>query len=353
MQGKGLDFARVFDVRALRVIVADVADCYAALACVHERLRARCRRVRRLHRPAQAQRLPVAAHGGAGGRRRRDQAPVEIQIRTRAMHEHAEHGVAAHWAYKEAGARGYAGVGRRAAGSRRRSPRRAGPCCASCWPGSAISPAARAVRAASRRRRRRGGVRRPHLRLHAAGRGHRAARGRRRAIDFAYALHTDLGHRCRGARVDGAMVPLNTPLASGQTVEIVAAKEGGPSLDWLNPELGYLQSPRARAKVRAWFNALAQRATIARGREAVEKLLQREGTHRHQARRPGGAAGLQQRRRAVRGGRQGRVLAAQHRGAAAPARAGARRGPPAAAAARARRRRRPRAACWWSASIRC
>jgi GTP pyrophosphokinase len=96
-------------------------------------------------------------------------------------------------------------------------------------------------------------------------------------VDFAYALHTELGHRCRGARVDGALVPLNTPLRSGQTVDVVTVKEGGPSLDWINPELGYLASPRARAKVRAWFNALAQAQTVARGREAVEKLLQREG----------------------------------------------------------------------------
>jgi GTP pyrophosphokinase len=96
-------------------------------------------------------------------------------------------------------------------------------------------------------------------------------------IDFAYHLHTDLGHRCRGAKVNGVMVPLNTPLSSGQTVEITAIKEGGPSLDWLNPNLAYLQSPRARAKVRAWFNALAVQDTIARGREAVDKLLQREG----------------------------------------------------------------------------
>jgi GTP pyrophosphokinase len=73
------------------------------------------------------------------------------------------------------------------------------------------------------------------------------------------------------------MVPLNTPLHSGQTVEIVTVKEGGPSLDWLNSELGYLRSARAKAKVRAWFNALAQAQTVARGREAVEKLLQREG----------------------------------------------------------------------------
>ncbi|HOI65794.1 MAG TPA: TGS domain-containing protein, partial [Thiomonas arsenitoxydans] len=96
-------------------------------------------------------------------------------------------------------------------------------------------------------------------------------------VDFAYALHTDLGHRCRGARVDGALIPLTTPLRSGQTVEIVAAKEGGPSRDWLNAELGYLRSPRARAKVRAWFNQLAQQQTIAKGRAQVERLLQREG----------------------------------------------------------------------------
>jgi len=97
------------------------------------------------------------------------------------------------------------------------------------------------------------------------------------AVDFAYSVHTNVGHRCRGAKVDGAMVPLNTPLKNGQTVEVSTAKEGGPSRDWLNPELGFLVSHRARAKVRAWFNALAMGATMAKGREAVERLLQREG----------------------------------------------------------------------------
>ena len=96
-------------------------------------------------------------------------------------------------------------------------------------------------------------------------------------VDFAYTVHTSLGHRCRGARVDGAMVPLNTSLRNGQTVEIVAAKEGGPSRDWLNPELGFLHSNRAKAKVRAWFNEQVRHETVARGRELVEKLLQREG----------------------------------------------------------------------------
>jgi GTP pyrophosphokinase len=96
-------------------------------------------------------------------------------------------------------------------------------------------------------------------------------------VDFAYTVHTTLGHRCRGARVDGAMVPLNTALKNGQTVEVIAAKEGGPSRDWLNPELGFLASHRARAKVRAWFNEQLRHETVARGRELVEKLLQREG----------------------------------------------------------------------------
>jgi GTP pyrophosphokinase len=86
-----------------------------------------------------------------------------------------------------------------------------------------------------------------------------------------------LGHRCRGARLDGVMVPLNTPLKNGQTVEVTVVKEGGPSRDWLNAELGYLVSHRAKAKVRAWFNALAVGETVAKGREAVEKLMQRLG----------------------------------------------------------------------------
>ncbi len=84
-------------------------------------------------------------------------------------------------------------------------------------------------------------------------------------VDFAYSVHTNLGHRCRGARVDGNMVPLNTPLQSGQTVEITTVKEGRPSRDWLNPELGYLISNRAKAKVRAWFNAQAMNETVMRG----------------------------------------------------------------------------------------
>jgi GTP pyrophosphokinase len=96
-------------------------------------------------------------------------------------------------------------------------------------------------------------------------------------VDFAYAVHTSLGHRCRGARVDGAMVPLNFALSSGQRVEIVAVKQGGPSRDWLNPELGYVQSHRARVKVRQWFKSQQVGETIAHGRDIVERELARAG----------------------------------------------------------------------------
>lgn len=269
MRGKGLDFEHVFDIRALRVVVDDVPACYAALARVHDRWRpvdgefddyiAR-------PKPNGYQSLHTVVRGDDG-------RPIEVQIRTRAMHEHAEHGVAAHWMYKEAGTRGYAGVS--AAGDfeeRVAEARKAVLRELLAWEqdlsrggdDGAAAPAAGAVFDD------RIYVFTPQatiIDLPAGG----------TPVDFAYTLHTELGHRCRGARVDGAMVPLNTPLASGQTVEVVAAKEGGPSLDWLNPELGYLKSARARAKVRAWFNAQAQAATIARGREAVERLLQREG----------------------------------------------------------------------------
>ncbi len=96
-------------------------------------------------------------------------------------------------------------------------------------------------------------------------------------IDFAYRLHTDLGHRCRGARVDGHLVPLNTPLANGQRVEIVAAKSGGPSRDWLNPNQSYLATSRARQKVKQWFAAQEEAELLAQGRAAIGRELQREG----------------------------------------------------------------------------
>ncbi len=258
MRGKSLDFAQVFDIRALRVIVESVSDCYAALSWVNAQFE-----------PLVEEFDDYIARPKANGYQSlhavvRDDAgqALEIQIRTRAMHEHAEHGVAAHWAYKEAGTKAYAGE---------------------VTASSAYDAKIAVLRQLLAWERDLSGaqpsrglfedriyVLTPQASIIELPQG-------ATPVDFAYALHTNVGHRCRGARVDGAMVPLNSPLQNGQTVEVTIAKEGGPSRDWLNAELGYLRSPRARAKVRAWFNAQTTHETIAKGREAVEKLLQREG----------------------------------------------------------------------------
>src|SRR6185503_17988448 len=182
---------------------------------------------------------------------------LEVQIRTEEMHRHAEYGVAAHWRYKEPGKPGKADAAfqekiawlRQLLAWRDEIP-----------------------------------VKKPQIEdtiyvLTPQGKVIDLPAGST-PVDFAYALHSDLGHRCRGARVDGHIVKLDTPLASGQRVEIAAAKTGGPSRDWLNPERGYVKSARARHKIRQWFNAKALADTIAAGRAVVEKELRREGaTH--------------------------------------------------------------------------
>ena len=267
MQGKALGFEQVLDVRAVRVIVPDVAGCYAVLGRVHELFRAVTGELDdyiERPKPNGYQSLHTVVLDDSG-------RTVEVQIRTRAMHEHAEHGVAAHWAYKDAGVKGYAGV-QADAGQQARvaEARKAVLRQLLAWERDFTEQGAGASAAADAA---------PEERIYVFTPGAAVVELPAGAtpIDFAYTVHTDLGHRCRGAKVDGVMVPLNTPLQSGQTVDVITTKEGGPSLDWLNGELGYLKSARAKAKVRAWFNVLAQKETVARGREAVEKLLQREG----------------------------------------------------------------------------
>ena len=267
MRGKGLDFEQIYDRMALRVIVPEVKDCYEALSWVHSHYDAiasefddyiakpKANGYQSLH--------TVIRQQGPDGRQR----PVEIQIRTQEMHDHAESGVAAHWAYKEAGAKGYSGHSANSAYDAKIAVLRQ----LLAWErdfaaggDEAPSPEQPALLEDKIY------VLTPEAAIVELPQG-------ATPVDFAYSVHTSLGHRCRGAKVDGAMVPLNTPLRNGQTVSITAAKEGGPSRDWLNVEQGYLVSNRARAKVRAWFNALVLQDAIARGREAVEKLLQREG----------------------------------------------------------------------------
>ena len=263
MRGKSLDFEQVFDIRALRVIAADVNGCYAALGFVHSRFT-----------PIEGEFDDYIAKPKSNGYQSlhtvvRDEAgrAVEIQIRTQAMHDHAEHGVAAHWAYKEAGTKGYSGVSASSEYDAKIAVLRQLLAWERDFSGTASARAREANKGLFEDRIY---VLTPEAAIVELPQG-------ATTVDFAYSVHTSLGHRCRGARIDGAMVPLNTPLQNGQTVEVITAKEGGPSRDWLNPELGFLSSHRAKSKVRAWFNALAMAQTVAKGREAVEKLLQREG----------------------------------------------------------------------------
>ena len=263
MRGKSLNFDHVFDIRALRVIAADVNGCYAALGFVHSRFS-----------PVAGEFDDYIAKPKSNGYQSlhtvvRDEAgrAVEIQIRTQAMHDHAEHGVAAHWAYKEAGTKGYAGVSASSEYDAKIAVLRQ----LLAWERDLSVPAARRAREANQ------GLFEDRIYVLTPDAAIVELPQGATTVDFAYSVHTSLGHRCRGARIDGAMVQLNTPLQNGQTVEVITAKEGGPSRDWLNPELGFLSSHRAKSKVRAWFNALAMEQTVAKGREAVEKLLQREG----------------------------------------------------------------------------
>ncbi|RQR49892.1 bifunctional (p)ppGpp synthetase/guanosine-3',5'-bis(diphosphate) 3'-pyrophosphohydrolase [Burkholderia sp. Bp9126] len=268
MRGKELDFSELYDVRAFRVIVPDIKDCYTVLGIVHH-----------LWQPVPKEFDDYISRPKPNGYKSLhtvvigdDGRAFEVQIRTQEMHGFAEYGVAAHWRYKEAGARGYGG---QFSASDKYDEKIAWLRQLLAWKDDVEDSGASGGKAWAQLRETTLDddhiyVLTPQARVIALPQG-------ATPLDFAYHLHSELGHRCRGARVDGAMVPLNTALANGQTVEIVAVKEGGPSRDWLNPQLNYLKSSRARQKVRAWFNAIEQEENIAHGRALVEKTLQREG----------------------------------------------------------------------------
>lgn len=266
MRGKKLEFSELNDVRAFRVIVPDIKDCYTVLGIVHN-----------IWQPVPKEFDDYISRPKPNGYKSLhtvvigdDGRAFEVQIRTRDMHRFAEYGIAAHWRYKEAGTRGYGG---QFAANDKYDEKIAWLRQLLAWKDD-VSGSDRHSQSWERLRHTPLDdhiyVLTPQARVIALPQG-------ATPVDFAYYVHSELGHRCRGARVDGAMVPLNTPLQNGQTVEIVALKQGGPSRDWLNPQLGYLHSARAKQKVRAWFNAIEIQETIASGRAAVEKTLQREG----------------------------------------------------------------------------
>ncbi len=257
MRKKGIEFTEVYDIRALRVIVQEQKDCYTALGLVHNMWspipkefddyisNPKGNNYRSLH---------TAVHCPDG-------RALEVQIRTQEMHQHAELGVAAHWRYKEGSKSPAAGdYDEKIAWLRQLLTWKDEVSDASDWV----------------RHYKEAALDETIYVMTPQGRVVDLPRGAT-PIDFAYRVHTDLGHRCRGAKVDGVLVTLNSALETGQRVEIVAAKQGGPSRDWLNPAFGYLLTHRARVKVRQWFSARDQEETLAEGRAMLVRELQRMG----------------------------------------------------------------------------
>jgi GTP pyrophosphokinase len=251
MQRKHLEFEQVFDVRAVRVVVGSIPDCYAALGVVHGLW---------TYIPGEFDDYIAtpkgnyyrSIHTAVIGPQARS---VEVQIRTREMHEHAELGVAAHWTYKEGGSRDSQYEQKIQWVRRLLEPQEGGD--RDFLEGMrtelfedrvyALTPKGEVVdlpRAAT-------------------------------PLDFAYNVHTSLGHRCRGAKVNGRIVPLTYSLSNGEIVEIITAKHEAPSRDWLAPEQGYLVSARNRAKVRAWFRKQDVTDNRSAGRAIAERELTR------------------------------------------------------------------------------
>ncbi len=259
MQKKQVGIEALYDIRAARVLVESVKDCYTTLGLVHHRwaplagefddyiARPKANNYRSLH---------TAVIGPEG-------KPLEVQIRTREMHQHSEYGVAAHWRYKEGGAGAFRAdptFDERIAWLRQVLDWKDSVADSGEW----LSAFKESLFTDSIY------VLTPQGKVVDLPRG-------ATPIDFAYAVHTNLGHRCRGAKVDGQMVSLHHVLDNGQRVEIITVKQGGPSRDWLNADLGYVTSNRARAKVRQWFKAQQHDENVAQGRVMVDRELARLG----------------------------------------------------------------------------
>ena len=255
MKRKGLAFEQVMDVLAVRVQVATIAECYAALGVVHglwPYVPGEFDDYIATPKENQYRSLHTAVTGPG-------RLPLEVQIRTREMHEHAELGVAAHWQYKE---------GRKAEASFQQKIN---------WLRQLLEPAARAGTEPDLLAGLQAEIFEDRVyALSPRGEVVDLPRGAT-PLDFAYHVHTSFGHRCRGARVNNRMVPLDHKLANGDTVEIITAKQPSPSRDWLVPALGYLASSRNRAKVRSWFRKLDEGQNREQGRQMLERELDRLG----------------------------------------------------------------------------
>lgn len=256
MLGKQKDFDELFDVRAIRITVDTVAECYLALGLVHGKWRHIAKEFDDyIANPKENgyQSLHTAVLGPEG-------KPLEIQIRTRAMHEFAEYGVAAHWLYKEGSSsnsnlqKSISSLRKLLDPSETRDEELVESFHTELFPDRVF-------------------VLTPKGKVMDLQQGSTP-------LDFAYTVHTDIGHRCRGAKVNGRIVPLTYELQNGERVEVLTANQPAPSRDWMNPNLGYLKTDRARAKVRSWFRQADFHQNQIDGKAAMEREIHRLDLHK-------------------------------------------------------------------------
>jgi GTP pyrophosphokinase len=256
MQRKGIGFSQVYDIRAVRVLVPEVKDCYAALGIVHG-----------LWRNVPNEFDDYIANPKDNGYRSLHTAVIgpdgkvlEVQIRTFDMHEEAEFGVCAHWRYKGADSE------RKRAGSYEEKIAWLRQVLE--WHDETGAGVDAELSEQFTRAQDRVYVFTPDG--HVVNLAHGST-----PLDFAYHIHTEVGHRCRGAKVNGRIVPLTYTLQTGEQVEILTGKENAPRRDWLQPNLNYIKSARTRAKVQAWFRQQAREDNILAGRNLLEKEFKR------------------------------------------------------------------------------
>jgi GTP pyrophosphokinase len=255
MERKNVDYHQIRDVRGVRVLVDSVADCYKALGVVHglwQYVTGEFDDYIATPKENGYQSIHTAVIGPEG-------RTFEVQIRTQAMHESNELGIAAHWRYKE-GAKGDEGLNRKVAWLRQLLE----------WKDE-IADAGEFVD------RFRNEVFEDRIYVFTPKGNVVDLAAGATPLDFAYHVHTEIGHRCRGAKVNGRMVPLTYALETGQQVEILTVKEGGPSRDWLNPHLGYVRTSRARNKIQYWFRQQDRDKNIVSGRLGLEREFKRLG----------------------------------------------------------------------------
>lgn len=254
MERKGVGFEQIYDVHGFRIIVESVAQCYAALGVVHT-----------MWHPIPGEFDDYIANPKdnmyrslhTAVRIKKDGRPVEIQIRTTEMHETAELGIAAHWQYKEQ-ARHSEDVQKKISYLRKLMSEPL-----------ALSDSDEFVDGM------RTDVFSDRVLVFTPNADIIELPAGSTPIDFAYAIHTELGHRCRGANVNGKLVPLDYKLHNGDQVAVITASRGGPSRDWLNPDLEFVVTQRARSKIRAWLRRQNRDENILRGRQALDKELRR------------------------------------------------------------------------------